>query len=197
VWTPKAHTANWNGCITDRTQDLNKEYDVKNTTPTAANVDTQFVPEQYSDCPTQVTPLGYNWTTLSQKVDAMQPAGNTNITIGLALAWQTLTPLAPFNVPVPPSDVQQIIILLTDGDNTENRFTTRQADIDARTKKACDNVKAAGITLYTVLVMEGNASLLQNCATKSDMYFGLTSANQLVGTFNQIGTNLAKLRIAK
>jgi Flp pilus assembly protein TadG len=194
TWVANNHNT-WNGCVTDRDQD----YDVKNTTPSilpGVNA-TKFVPEQYGDCPTALLPLGYDWTALSQKVDDMTPAGNTNITIGLALAWQTLSQGVPFSVAALPPDTQQIIILLTDGDNTENRFSSSQSAIDARTKKACDNVKAAGITIYTVLVMQGNASLLKDCATKQDMYFGLTSANQLVGTFNTIGTNLAKLRISR
>jgi Flp pilus assembly protein TadG len=194
VWTPESDHRKWTGCVADRTQD----YDVKNTTPSTLTA-TKFVPEQYSDCPTQVLPLTYDWTALGKKVDDMQPAGNTNITIGLATAWQTLAQGVPFNAPALQPDMQQIIILLTDGDNTESRDykNNNKGVIDARTQKACDNVKAAGVTIYTVLVMQGNASLLQNCATKTDMYFGLTSSNQLVGTFNQIGTNLAKLRIAK
>ncbi|MBX6427091.1 MAG: TadE/TadG family protein [Variibacter sp.] len=192
TWVPADHKT-WNGCVTDRAQD----YDVRNTLPTVTNKDTLFVAEQYDDCPTALLPLTYDWAALSRKVDEMTPAGNTNITIGLAWAWQTLTPGAPLNPPPPPPDTQQIIILLTDGDNTENRFSTSQGAIDFRTKKACENVKAAGIQIYTVLVMDGNASLLKACASKAEMYFGLTSANQLVSTFNQIGTNLAKLRIAK
>lgn len=191
-WVPADH-ATWTGCVTDRQQ----EFDVQNTVPLLSDVATKFVPEQYSDCPAEVMPLSYDWTALNRKVDDMMPAGNTNITLGLALGWQTLTPGAPFNAPPLPPDTQQIIILLTDGNNTQNRFSSVQADIDLRTKKACINAKAAGVTIYTVLVMEGNASLLKDCASKPEMYFGLTSANELVGTFNQIGTNLAKLRIAK
>jgi hypothetical protein len=38
---------------------------------------------------------------------------------------------------------------------------------------------------------------LQNCASDATKFFHLTSANQMVATFNQIGTNLAKLRIAQ
>ena len=36
-----------------------------------------------------------------------------------------------------------------------------------RTKIACTNVKAANIKLYTVRVINGNATLLKQCATKS------------------------------
>jgi hypothetical protein len=63
-------------------------------------------------------------------------------------------------------------------------------------------MKAAGITIYTVLVMSGNSTVLQSCASpdtaapNGPKYFALTSAGQIVTTFNSIGTNLAKLRIS-
>jgi hypothetical protein len=41
------------------------------------------------------------------------------------------------------------------------------------------------------------STLLQNCASGSDKFFMLTSASQIVSVFNQIGTNLTKLRIAR
>jgi hypothetical protein len=64
----------------------------------------------------------------------------------------------------------------------------------------CNNVKAAGITLYTIQVNTGGdptSSLLQTCATDSSKFFLLTSASQIVSTFQQIGTNLSHLRIAQ
>jgi hypothetical protein len=39
--------------------------------------------------------------------------------------------------------------------------------------------------------------LLQNCASDSSKFFLLTSSSQIVTTFQQIGTNLTQLRIAK
>ena len=45
--------------------------------------------------------------------------------------------------------------------------------------------------------MQGNQSLLKNCATDANKYFYLTSAEQIIATFEAIGTNLSKLRIAK
>ena len=41
------------------------------------------------------------------------------------------------------------------------------------------------------------STLLQNCATDSSKFFLLTSASQIVTTFNQIGTVLSQLRVAK
>ena len=64
----------------------------------------------------------------------------------------------------------------------------------------CANIKAAGITIYAIQVNTGGdptSTLLQNCASSSDKFFLLTSANQIITTFNTIGTNLTKLRIAQ
>jgi hypothetical protein len=108
-----------------------------------------------------------------------------------------LSNVAPFNAPAPAPDLEKVIILMTDGDNTQNRWTTSQSSIDARTAKACDNVKAAGIKLYTVRVIAGNASLLQACATKPDMYFNVQEAGQLNSVFGSIAQKLANLRISK
>ena len=58
----------------------------------------------------------------------------------------------------PEIPIQEVIILLTDGLNTENRWYTNQTSIDDRQKITCDNIKAAGITLYTVQVNTGRRS---------------------------------------
>ena len=100
--------------------------------------------------------LSNDWTALNSLVDQMTPNGYTNQAIGLAWAWHALTPNAPMNAPVKGPDVKQIIILLTDGLNTQDRWYTGQAAIDARQKLLCDNVKAAGVTLYTIQVNIGN-----------------------------------------
>ena len=94
-------------------------------------------------------------------------------------------------------------MLLTDGDNTEswdnanNKKITSVSAIDARTALACSNIKAAGIKLYTVRVIEGNAALLQSCATNPSMYFNVQSAASLTAVFTSISKSLANLRIAK
>jgi hypothetical protein len=89
---------------------------------------------------------------------------------------------------------------MTDGLNTQNRWYTSQTSIDSRQATTCTNVKAAGIVLYTVQVNTGGdptSTLLQNCASDPSKFFLLTSANQMVATFTQIGTALSNLRIAQ
>jgi hypothetical protein len=91
-------------------------------------------------------PLSTDWTALNSKIDAMTPNGNTNVTIGLQLAWQSVAPVAPFNAPAPAPDLDKVIILLTDGDNTQNRWSSTQSI--ARTDKVCTNAKADNIRSY-------------------------------------------------
>ena len=81
-------------------------------------------------------------------------------------------------------------MLLTDGDNTQNRWTTSGSSIDARTALACANAKAANIKIYTVRVIDGDATLLRNCATKPNMYYNVNQASQLNSVFSSIAQNL-------
>ncbi len=189
-WTADSHST-WNGCVWDRDQN----YDVQSTAPTTGG--TLFPAHQASNCPVSMMPLSYDWTALNNKVDAMTPVGNTNVTIGLANAWQTLAPNAPYNAPAPATDLDKVIVLLTDGDNTQNRWSSSQSSIDARTQKACDNIKAANIRIYTVRVIDGNATLLKGCATTPDMYYDVDQASELNSVFSSIAQNLANLRISK
>ena len=149
--------------------------------------------------------LSYDWTALNNKVDDMSANGSTNQAIGLAWAWQSLT-AAPFTIPPEdPSKVyKQVIILLTDGLNTQDRWYgngyTTSTQVDARQEKLCANIKATGTIIYTVQVNTGDdptSTLLQDCASSSDKFFLLTQPNQIVTTFQQIGTELSDLRISQ
>jgi len=190
TWTVADHN-NWNGCVYDRDQN----FDVLVDAPVAGS--TLFPAHQASACPTQMLPLTEDWDALNAKIDAMSPTGATNITIGLAWGWQTLADNAPLNAPPPTDDLEKVIVLLTDGENTQNRWTSSSTSIDARTQKVCDNVKAAGVKVYTVRVVSGNEALLQSCATKPSMYYNVSAASQLNGVFTSIADNLEKLRVVE
>jgi Flp pilus assembly protein TadG len=204
VWVPNTPSAsNWNGCITDRDKDpvATANYDTKNTAPDPLVSGTKFPAEQYSSCPTAMMGLSYDWTALNQKIDALSPAGNTNQAVGLAWGWQSLTS-APFTIPAFDSNYvyKHVIILLSDGLNTEDRWYTSASSINARQTITCNNVKAAGVVLYTVQVNTGGdptSTVLQQCATDSTKFFMLTSASQMITTFDQIGTELSNLHLSQ
>jgi len=188
TWGSNARST-WNGCVYDRDQNS----DVLNTATGSAN----YRANQTSYCPTSMMPLSTDWTALNAKIDAMTPNGNTNVTIGLQLAWQSLSPVAPFSAPAPEPDLDKVIIMLTDGDNTQNRWSSTQSVIDDRTSKVCTNAKADNIKIYTIRVIDGNQTLLKNCASKPEMYYEVAQASQLNSVFTAIAQNLANLRIAK
>jgi Flp pilus assembly protein TadG len=191
TWTAASRDT-WNGCVWDRDQN----FDVQNSAPAAGQA-SKFRAHQANNCPTAMMPLTSDWAALHAKIDAMQPAGNTNVTIGMAWAWQTISALEPMNAPSTSPDLDKVIVLLTDGQNTQNRFTSSTSSIDSRTEKACTNAKADNVKVYTVRVIDGNATLLRNCATKPDWFYDVDEAQQLNSVFASIAQNLANLRIAK
>jgi Flp pilus assembly protein TadG len=205
-WTPDNHNT-WNGCVVDRGTSngpSSGNYDTNATAPTTAVTATLYAAEQYGSCPkAAVMPLSYDWAGMTTLVNSMTPNGNTNQAIGLQLGWQSLVGGGPF--PAPPAmdpkyKYTQAIILLTDGLNTQDRWYTNQTSIDNRQALTCANAKAAGLVLYTVQVNTGGdptSALLKTCATDSSKFFLLTSANQIIATFQQIGTALSNLRIAQ
>jgi Flp pilus assembly protein TadG len=204
TWTPDNHQK-WNGCVVDRGDSNGPNVDNYDTNVVAPNINVKaslYAAEQYSSCPQASRGLSYDWDAMNTLVNNMQPAGNTNQAIGLQVGWMSLVGGGPFTVPPMDSDYtyQQIIILLTDGLNTEDRWYTNQSSIDARQQLTCNNVKAAGITLYTIQVNTGGdptSTLLQNCASTPDKFTLLTSADQIAATFQKIGNDLTRLRVAQ
>jgi len=218
VWTPNDHST-WTGCVMDRGNSgspSSNNYDTNVTAPSLGVDASLFPAEQYSSCPQAIMPLSYKWDDMKTMVGNMASNGNTNQAIGLSHGWMSLVGGGPY--PAPPAmdpnfKYQQVIILMTDGLNTQNRWTSTTSSIDARQKITCDNVNAANITLYAIQVNTGGdptSTLLQGCAgtaplpdgtprkyPDSSKFFLLTSADQLVTTFQKIGTQLSNLRIAQ
>ncbi|MCA3570966.1 hypothetical protein, partial [Bradyrhizobium sp.] len=217
----------WTGCVTDRTQ----PNDATGVLPTTSDVTTLFPANEYYEngsayCSNNaspqlepIIPLSYDWTSLKNAVNAMQPTGGTDQSVGLAWAWQSLLVGGPLNTPAEDSNstYNRVIILLSDGLNTEDRWPdygdgSSQASgnpIDARQTLQCQNLQAAkdskGAPMFTIYTIQVNTSsppdptstVLKNCASTPDKFYMLTSSSQIVTTFNTIGTALSKLRLAK
>jgi len=209
----------WSGCVMDR----NQNYDVQNTLPSAGTIATLFPAAPvglYSQpgftnanmiCPAKL--IGQTdvlnstgWTNLNNTVASMTAGGATNQAIGLAWGWMLMTPGSPIVDPgTLPPNTQQVIILLSDGLNTMDRWSGAgwgdDTVTDARMAQVCSNAKAAGITIYTVFVdlngALGNSSVLQSCASDASKYFDLTTSGAIVTTFNQIGQQITNLRVAQ
>lgn len=210
-WTLNSH-ATWNGCVMDRGGSGAPDpanYDQLVSVPTSATA-SMYPAEQYSSCPVAMMGLTYNWTALSLLIDTMVAQGSTDQPIGLVWAWQSLVGGGPLTMPAkdPNYTYTDVIILMSDGLNTQDRWygngSQTSTSVDSRMYASngsgtCANVKNSGVVLYTIQVNTGGdplSTLLQNCASSTDKFVMLTSANQLITTFAAIGTALTKLRIA-
>jgi Flp pilus assembly protein TadG len=216
----------WSGCITDRSQ----PNDATAVLPTS-DVTTMFPANEYyenteSYCANNnspqlkpIIPLSYSWSTLKTAINAMQPTGGTNQAVGLAWGVQSLIPGGVLNAPTedPSTTYTRVVILLSDGLNTEDRWPangngTSQASgnpIDSRQALLCTNLKntkdSKGVSLYTIYTIQVNthspadptSTVLQNCASSPDQFYMLTSSTEILTTFQSIGTALSKLRVSK
>ncbi len=196
----------WEGCVQDRDRTANGtsiNNNTKDTAPVDGDDHTYFPAVQCGSL-VSMMPLTdvyeqAGFDSLNTKIDSMTPAGNTNTTIGLVWGWHSLTANLPFpqGSALAP-DLDKVIIMLTDGDNTEDRWSTTQSQIDARMKMTCDNLRdTKTIRVYTVRVINGNADLLRDCATNPNMYYNVQQADQLNSVFTSIAQNLANLRLSK
>ncbi len=194
-----ARTA-WNGCVWDRDQDNNR--DIR-----PSGVDTTDIRTLYpiANCRwntlARMAPLVDVRTSAASLITSlatMQPSGNTNVTIGTTWGVNMLTPGAPMSTAIPAEpNLSRIMILLTDGDNTENRTTGNSNAIDARTRLACANAKAPGqdIEVYAVRVIDGNRDLLRECASSPSNYYEVADASQLDEVFKSIARKINGIRL--
>lgn len=230
--------SNWTGCVTDRDQPYDAQGDapINDNSMPVVRPSTLFPANEYyennesycnpSNSPPlqQLTTLSSNWSTLKSNVNAMQPTGGTNQAVGLAWAWQSLLTTGPIAAPAedPNYTYNRVIIILSDGLNTEDRWpaygngSTQNTNssgtgyIDARQALLCQNLKSqidpkTNLPMYTIYTIQVDTSsprdptstVLQNCATDPSKFFMLTSSSQIVTTFNTIGTALSQLRVAR
>jgi hypothetical protein len=201
--TGRATRANWLGCLWDRDQSGNRD-----TNPNGVNVgdvETLYPAVNCrSDNLARMAPLvdvapAANAAQLISQLGSMQPSGNTNLTIGVTWGANTLLPGAPMstaatNVPgLPP--INRFMILLTDGDNTENRTSNNASGIDPRARLACQNAKAQGITIFAIRVIEGNQQLLRDCSSGPGFYYEVSTAAQLDPVFKSIAGRIGSIRL--
>jgi Flp pilus assembly protein TadG len=188
--------AAWLGCVSDRTQ----SFDVSADTATSANANSLYPARPCSGTNLEsAIGLSTDISTARAKVQSLDPAGNTNITIGMQWGMEMLSPDLPFSggsawkTPL----YTKYLILVTDGDNTQNRWTSTTSEIDARTALVCTAAKDKGIIVYTVRVMAGNSTLLRTCASQTSYFYDLSTAAQLSTTMTNILKSIRKIRLSQ
>lgn len=187
-------TGAWTGCVIDRQQ----SYDVTSDAPVKTNANTLY---PAAKCATNsllpIMDLTTDVAAVRTYAAKMTPAGNTNVTIGIQWGMEVLSPTAPFTSGAQFTDktINKYMIILTDGMNTQNRWSKSNSEITARMSLACENAKQLGITVFTVRLEAGDSAALQSCASNVGYYYNLSSSNEISGTLGSIMKSIKKIRL--
>ena len=184
----------WPGCVGDRRQ----PYTATKTAPNTGIANSLYPPDYLLCTTAKIMPLTSDWNAATARVNEMVANGLTNVPIGLAWGWNMLTP----GVPLSQADgsgrvpVQRVLILLTDGTNTYSTLGGFPVTIDQLMDDTCDAIKADGITVFTVRVIEGNENLIRSCASDPANYYNVNNATKIDSVFKKIMQDISKLRLS-
>ncbi len=179
-------------------------------------------------CPDEILPLTSDRDILRAKITGLRHwhGGGTVTSEGLMWGWRTLSPELPFDQGKPYGETRKIIVLFTDGKNMVvangpggpvssdysayghlshsrfgvSTFAALEARLDDRMRLACQNIKAAGVEIYSVMFREESGSardLVRNCATDPGRYFLATDQDELLSSFENIAQSITTQRLAR
>ena len=206
-WSNPADRLAWTGYVIDRDQPndasdaLPKTSDPKTLYPAVRESQWKAMGDIAPIRPLTSVHGGKDFRDLTDTVDAMRPRANTNIAIGVAWGLATLSQSEPFTEAAAfgSGNLKKFMVVLTDGENTQNhidgKVNTNVGRIDARTRLACQAVKDATVTVYTIRLESGNAALLRDCASEEKKYFDVQDASQLGPVFQAIAREISATRL--
>jgi Mg-chelatase subunit ChlD len=174
-----------------------------------------------------ILPLTEHKSAVEAVLTQMRAKGSTNILDGLMWGWRMLSPEEPLTEGRPYSDPEnnKYLILMTDGENNHQADANHNKSIyhafgyasngrlgatatstaligqmNNKTRTACENAKAAGITVYTIAFrLEDDANtraLLASCASSAAEAYAASNGATLVQAFEAIAREIAKSRFA-
>lgn len=200
-------TGAWTGC----TQDRMAPYNLTDSAPVSTIPASQWGHPQapvhikqgcagYASRSLLVQPMSDDHEATIDQLKDMRPYAWTHISLGFSFAWHLVSPSAPFTNVAPYGDnnTMKVIILLTDGRQTEPAFgpggSRTLADGENNLEKLCANAKAAGVTVVTVafdLKHKATEDRLRNCSSDPAKYFFIAEDGAaLAGAFEQITSAL-------
>lgn len=229
-------TYKWAGCMGARTVvPPNNPTDITKNTTTLDYIDNIRDPTTIpypgistfsapGGCGTTLLPLESKKRTITDKIDALTPAGETHIPAGLMWGWNVLAPGQPYDARTL-DELREVggrkaLVLFTDGINSlspriydgalvknddASRLTPEWRDGSKSNQlisTICENIKDDGIEVYTVLfdVEAGSETetRLKTCATggaTGNNWFVATNAADLKNAFRRISNKLKTLKL--
>lgn len=204
-WTGLDPVSNDRRCVVER-QGTNR---FTNEKPSNANGKFEPYPNSWGCTTASIFPLSSNKTALINRINALPTDGGTAGHLGTAWAWYLISKKWHNqwgNVRRRPSDtnngVKKIAVLMTDGDyNTRWNYNDTNKNSDEQAKELCDNMKADGITVYSVgFELTPNSrpyNRLEDCASSDVHFFPAATGEELRAAFRAIAFNIAELRLVE
>lgn len=153
----------------------------------------------------EVVELTNNRDTLDAYVTSLSAGGYTAGHLGVAWTWYLIAEqwdtvfdgtAEPLDYDEP--DTAKVAILMTDGAfNTE--VFPEQGDSDTQARALCDNMKSAGIKIYSIALSAPDAGeeVLEYCASDPAYFFDPENGAELTDAYTQIATSISDLRISQ
>jgi Flp pilus assembly protein TadG len=197
-----------------------------NASPSTAWIGRNY-PAKAANCPAQtLMPLTSDKDDLHAKINSLTAKGSTAGQIGIAWGWYLLSPSfgslwdEESRPGVAGDSLRKVAVIMTDGDfNTTYCEGVGSSDASGvssgerincaapngngyvQALQYCTNMKAAGVTVYTVGFDVGNLTaarnLLRDCATGAGYAYVAATGAELEEAFRKIGTSIALLRLTK
>ncbi|MEO8286203.1 MAG: VWA domain-containing protein [Chloroflexota bacterium] len=123
----------------------------------------------------EVVPSTSDHAALEQGINALQPSGNTAAFDALYRSAEIVT--------AAPAGARRAVILLTDGEDTSSKYSSRVA---------ADVARQAGALVYTIgLGPDANDAVLTSLVQPGGKYYKAPSGNDLTGIYNAISLELS------
>ncbi len=158
------------------------------------------------DCPpSEPLPLTTSKSDLLDYIDNLTAAGGTAGHQGAAWGWYLVAPewadiwpSASEPLAYDEPDSAKAIIMMTDGSfNSYN--ASGQGNSTQQAEDLCDNMKAAGVVIYSVAFQApaSGEAVLEYCASGPEFFFDPSTGQQLEDSYRAIATSISDLRISQ
>lgn len=202
----RVRTHEWYGCVRSRSTPLN----IEDRSYVANPVQGELMTSDWS-CPSALQPLTNNADDLRAKLSSLVARSDTYIATGLTWGLRTLSPNAPFDQGQPfeaflDGNGRKALVLMSDGANTRSprangsHWDNDADEANAITAAVCEEIKDQGIELYAISFEVDDATtedLLKACASGEDNYYDAEGAAELQAAFDDIGSDLREIALAR
>jgi Flp pilus assembly protein TadG len=191
----EADETDWEGCVGSRDYPLDLDDSGDTPIPAVSGVTCN---------PTEMLPLTSDTDTVNEWIDGLTAEVNDTYT-GAGLIWglRALSEREPLTEAKAYGDSQKVIIFLTDAVSTMGpsypKHDSEDDTADEIWQTQCTNIKAAGITLYTIAFQTGSTQEMQlaTCATSSSHAFTADNSSELKDAFEDIAGKLERIYLSQ